>query len=131
MGLDGLVRWSDRAAFFLRAIETRDTASVGTPEWLVAQFLKSNGIDPESATFLLRAQVPTRLDELAAVAMTTLVLCGQDDRDNGCGADLAKSLVDARFTEVPGNHMTAPITLEFAETIRDFLIEEISGGTGS
>lgn len=122
MGLDGIVRSNERAAFFLRAIALGDNATVGTPEWLAAQFLKSNGIDREAASCLLRSQVQTRAEDLAAIAMPTLVLCGRDDRDNGSGADLAKALADARFAEVPGNHMTAPTTREFALAIRDFLL---------
>lgn len=123
MGLDGLVHSDERTAFFLRAIALRDTVRPGTPEWLAAQFLKGNGVDPESASCLLRAQVETRLEDLASVAMPTLVLCGQDDRDNGSGADLAKALADSRFVEVPGNHMTVPTNRNLALAIRDFLME--------
>lgn len=124
MGLEGIVRSNDRVAFFLRAIETRDSARPGTPEWLAGQFLKSNGVDPDSASLLLRSLVQTQVEDLAALTMRTLVLCGEDDRDNGLGAELAGVLPDARFTAVPGTHMTAPTTREFAEAIRDFLMEQ-------
>lgn len=124
MGLAGIVQSNQRAAFFLRAIELRDTAAPGTPEWLAAQFLKSTGIDPEAASCLLRSQVQTRPEDLAAIAMRTLVLCGEADRDNGSGADLARSLPDASYVEVPGSHLTVPTTREFAVALRDFLLEQ-------
>lgn len=125
MGLEGIVHSGARVEFFLRAIATRDSAKPGTPEWLAGQFLKSTGVDPEAASHLLRSLVQTKVEELAAITMPTLVLCGEDDRDNGSGAELAKLLRDGRFVEVPGNHMTAPTTRDFAQAIRDFLNEPL------
>jgi len=121
MGLEGIVRSEERTRFFLRAIETRASAAPGSPEWLAGQFMKSNGIDPEAAAHLLRSQVPTRLEELSAISMPTLVVLGADDRDNGSGLELAQALPNARYVAVPGNHMTAVTRHELASTIGDFL----------
>lgn len=127
MGLAGIVRSNDRMDFFLRAIETRETSKPGTPEWLAAQFMKSTGVDTVAAAHLLRTLRQTRQEELAAITMPVLVLCGEDDRDNGSGAELAAVLPDARLAEVPGNHMSAPTTTEFAFAIRDFLLQSLPG----
>lgn len=123
MGLDGIVRSDERSEFFLRTIEQRETARAGSPEWLVAQFMRTNGVDAEGAAHVLRSQVQTRREELAAITMPTLVVAGADDRDNGSGEELAAVLPDARFASVPGNHLGAVTAPEFARTIRDFLLE--------
>lgn len=122
MGLGGIVHSDDRTAFFLRVIEQRDTAKAGTPEWLVAQFLRTNGVDAEGAAHVLRSQVQTRREDLAVITMPTLVVCGEDDRDNGSGEELAGVLPRARFASVPGNHLGAVTAPEFAREIRDFLV---------
>jgi pimeloyl-ACP methyl ester carboxylesterase len=121
MGLEGIVHSEQRTQFFLRAIETRHQAAPGSPEWLAGQFMKSNGIDPEAAAHLLRSQVQTRIEELSAISMPTMVSCGADDRDNGSGLELAQALPNARYVAVPGNHMTAVTRPEFASAIVEFL----------
>jgi pimeloyl-ACP methyl ester carboxylesterase len=46
-------------------------------------------------------------DELGRVTMTTLVVCGEEDRDNGSAQKLADILPEARYVEVPGPHMSS------------------------
>ena len=45
----------------------------------------------------------------------------EDDDDNGSGEPLAQTLPRARFTSVPGNHMSAVVKPELGEAIADFL----------
>jgi pimeloyl-ACP methyl ester carboxylesterase len=53
--------------------------------------------------------------------MPTLVLQGADDHDNGSAEDLANLLADARYVEVPGNHMSTVTKPDFGRAIADFL----------
>jgi hypothetical protein len=53
--------------------------------------------------------------------MPTLVVSGIEDQDNGPAEDLARLLPDARFVEVPGNHMNAVTKPELGRAIADFL----------
>jgi pimeloyl-ACP methyl ester carboxylesterase len=128
MGLDGVLHSDDRTAWFLRVIETRDSARPGTREWMAAQFLKTTRTDGDAVAHVLRSQVQTTRDELAALTMPALVVSGSDDRDNGSAADLAAALPDARHVSIPGNHMSAVTGTELGGAIRDFLREDPSPG---
>lgn len=121
MGLQGIVGSTLRSEFFLRAIAMRDTAERGTPEWAAAQFMKSTRTDPEAVAHVLRVQRQTEAPQLADLAMPTLVVCGAEDQDNGSAADLAAALPNARYVEIPGNHMSAVTRPELGHAIRDFL----------
>jgi pimeloyl-ACP methyl ester carboxylesterase len=125
MGLDGVLHSDDRTAWFLRVIETRDSARPGTREWMAAQFLKTTRTDAEAVAHVIRSQVQTSRDELAALTMPALVVCGSDDRDNGSAADLAAALPDARYVVIPGNHMSAVTGHDLGRAIRDFLREQV------
>jgi pimeloyl-ACP methyl ester carboxylesterase len=39
--------------------------------------------------------------------MPTLVVCGEEDRDNGSAQELADMLPEATYVEVPGTHMSS------------------------
>jgi pimeloyl-ACP methyl ester carboxylesterase len=70
---------------------------------------------------LLGSFVDSSEEELRAIAMPTLVLQGSEDDDNGSAEDLARLLPDARYVEVPGNHMSAVIKPDLGRAIADFL----------
>jgi pimeloyl-ACP methyl ester carboxylesterase len=53
--------------------------------------------------------------------MPTLVLSGAEDQDNGSSEELARLLPDARYVEVPGNHMSAVTRPDLGRAIADFL----------
>ncbi len=129
MGLGGILRFEDRSAFFLNVIEQQKKFDPGTPEWLVAQFMRSTGVDPRGAAHVLRSQAAIRREDLGAITMPTLVVCGEDDRDTGSGAELAEALPNARYAAVPGNHLGAVTTPELAREIRDFLVQPDPVGT--
>lgn len=121
MGLQGILGANRRFEFFLKVIANRDTAVRGTDEWMATQFMKTTGTDPEAAAHVLRAQVPTTLEDLAQIDIPTLVVCGDEDHDNGSAADLAAVLPQATLREIPGNHMSAVTKPELGQAIRDFL----------
>ncbi len=121
MGLDGVLSSDDRTAWFLRVIAMRDSVRPGTREWMAAQFMKTTRVDAEAVAHVLRSQVQTTRDELGAISMPSLVVSGRDDRDNGSAADLAAALPDARYVEIPGNHMSAVTGKDLAGAMRSFL----------
>jgi hypothetical protein len=53
--------------------------------------------------------------------MPTLVLSGEQDRDNGSAADLTTALPNASLNLVPGTHMSSVTEPLFGEAIADFV----------
>ena len=122
-GLDVLSNWRRRSTFFTEAIEQFDTAPRGNPHWLAIQFMRTMKVDREAARLLLQSMDdhadPSAV--LAAFTMPTLVVCGDEDDDNGSGADLAAALPNARFEEIPGTHMSSVTKPELGDAIARFL----------
>jgi len=121
MGLQGLQGWARRKRFFLEAIDKFETSSRGDPHWMAIQFMKTMKVDREAATHLLNSFTDCEEGWLDAFTMPTLVVVGDEDRDNGSGGDLAEALPDAMFREVPGTHMSSVTKSEFGEAIAQFL----------
>lgn len=121
-GLEGLRHWERRKNFFLEAIELFDSVPRGDPHWLSIQFMKSQKIDRVSAALLLQSFADAFLDWLKAFSMPTLVVCGDQDDDNGSAEELAAMLPNAEFREVPGTHMSSVTKPEFGEAIARFLV---------
>jgi pimeloyl-ACP methyl ester carboxylesterase len=121
MGLAGLLRTGRRSDHFRRILTGLGTHERGSPEWLAEAFLKTTGGDPDALLPLLGSFVDTSEAELRAIGMPTLVLSGAEDQDNGSSEDLARLLPDARYVEVPGNHMSAVTRPDLGRAIVDFL----------
>lgn len=122
MGLEGLAGWSNRQAFFTRAIDTFGEAKHGDDTFMAQQFMKSMKVDRVAARHLLGTFADTAPGELAAVTMPTAVICGDDDRDNGDPVALAAALPVARHVVIPGTHMSCVTKPELGRAIRDFLV---------
>jgi len=122
MGLAGLLHTGRRADHFKSILTNLGEHPRGSPKWLAEAFLKTTGGDPQALLPLLDSFVDTSEAELRAIATTTLVLQGAEDDDNGSAEDFAALLPDARFVEVPGNHMSAVTKPELGRAIVDFLI---------
>lgn len=122
MGTAGLGEWGRRSAFFKRVIDEFDTIPRGDPAWMSVQFLKSQQVDRTAARLLLDTMSDLDLSRLAEVAVPTLVVCGDEDQDNGSAADLAARLPDATFVEVPGTHMGSVTRPELGEAIAEWLV---------
>ncbi|MGB3165711.1 MAG: alpha/beta fold hydrolase [Alteraurantiacibacter sp.] len=122
MGLEGLTNWRERTAFFIDMIDRFDDIRHGDPAFIAKSFMRSQGIDPVAARLLLTEGVDeVGTDGLHAIDMPTLVLIGEDDRDNGSPEKLAEALSDARVQTVPGNHMSSVMKPELGRAIVDFL----------
>jgi pimeloyl-ACP methyl ester carboxylesterase len=120
-GLEGLRHWQRRKDFFLDAIRLFDTVKRGDPHWISIQFMKSQGIDRVAAASLLESFQDASVEWLDAFTMPTLVVCGDQDHDNGSGEELANVLSHGIFHEIPGTHLSSVTRPEFGDVIASFL----------
>ena len=120
-GLEGLRNWKRRKTFFLDAIALFDTVKRGDPHWLSIQFMKSQRVDRVAAAHLLESFEDAFMTWLEAFTMPTLVVCGDQDDDNGSAEELANVLPNAIFEEVPGTHMSSVTKPQLGEAIANFL----------
>ena len=123
MGTAGLGEWSKRSAHFLRVIDEFENIPRGDPAYFSMQFLKSQGVDRVAARLLLQTLPDMDLADLQRVATPTLVVCGDEDRDNGSAQELADLLPDATYAEVPGTHMSSVTKPELGRAIAGWLAE--------
>jgi len=120
-GLEGLRNWKRRKTFFVDAIAMFDQVQRGDPHWLSIQFMKSQKVDRVAAAQLLESFEDAFMSWLEAFTMPTLVVCGDQDDDNGSAEELANVLPNAIFEEVPGTHMSSVTKPELGEAIATFL----------
>ncbi len=121
MGLSGLTTVGPRGAWFVRMIEAMGTWQRGSAEWAAETFLRQAGLNPAAMTLLLKAQVDTPAEALAAIDVPVGVVCGAGDRDNGSAEELASALPQGCYLEVPGNHMSAVTKPELAAAMLEAL----------
>jgi pimeloyl-ACP methyl ester carboxylesterase len=121
MGLRGMLETGRRSDHFRKVLTGIGTHERGSNEWMAEAFLKTTGGDPEALLPLLGSFVDSTEPELLGIGIPTLVVSGIEDQDNGPAEDLARLLPDARFVEVPGNHMNAVTRPELGLAIADFL----------
>ncbi len=120
MGLQGLLGMAVRAEHFRKVLTNLGTHERGSPAWLAEAFLKTTKGDPEALLALLGSFVDTSDAELDRITMPTVIVVGDEDRDNGSGEALAERLADARYVEVPGGHMSSVTKPELGLAIADF-----------
>jgi pimeloyl-ACP methyl ester carboxylesterase len=123
-GLDVLTNWERRSHFYVHAIDLFSEVKRGDPHWLAIQFMKTMKIDREAARLLLGTMRDreSRDDLAEAFSMPTLVVCGDQDDDNGSAVELANALPNAEYAEIPGTHMSSVTQPELGEAIARFLI---------
>lgn len=121
MGLEGLAGWNRRSAFFIDAIDRFDEVKRGDPAFMAVSFMKTMKVDRVAARLLLNAVDDTREEELARITMPTMVLCGDNDSDNGSAPRLAELLPDAEFVEIPGTHMSSVAEGAMGDALVEFL----------
>lgn len=122
-GKDVLTNWGQRCRFFVDAIDRYDSARRGDPHWLSIQFMRTMKVDLEAARHLLQGlgNHPEPQQALASFTMPTLVVCGDEDDENGSARDLARALPNARYQEIPGTHMSSVTKPQLGEAIAAFL----------
>lgn len=121
MGLEGLTDTRRRVAHFRKILTGLGQHPKGSPEWMAEAFLKSTGADPAALLLVLETFVDTPIETIRAQARPSAVVAGAEDGDNGSAPALADALPDARYLEVPGNHMSAVTKPELGRAIAGFL----------
>ena len=121
MGLDGLAGWGRRREFFTDAIDRFDEVKQGDKHYFAVQFMKSTKVDRVAARLVLGSNLDTQPEALAALTMPTLVVCGEQDQDNGSAEKLANILADASLRIIPGTHMSSVTFPDLGIAMRDFL----------
>ena len=121
MGVDGLSEWEKRAAFFTRVIDEFDAIPKDDPAYFSMQFLKSQKVDRVAARLLLETMEDLPLSDLAKITCPTLVVCGDEDRDNGSAQEMAEMLPDATYAEVPGTHMSSVTKPDLGRAMAEWL----------
>jgi pimeloyl-ACP methyl ester carboxylesterase len=121
MGLEGLAGWERRSAFFIDAIDRFDSVKHGDPAFMAVAFMKTQKVDRVAARLLLQSVGDNQPGELGRVTMPTLVVCGEDDRDNGSPQALVEALPDARLELIPGTHMSSVTEPALGKAIVRFL----------
>lgn len=122
MGLESLSNWDRRAAFFVDAIDRFGAIKRDDPAFFAVQFMKTMHIDRVAARLLLTRGVDDPdLAGLVKLTMPTLVVCGEQDRDNGSPQALAATLPDATLKLIPGTHMSSVTEPALGAAIVGFL----------
>ncbi len=86
-------------------------------------YAKTSGADTLVMSLLQKFQPVTTQKQLKKVKKPVLVIAGDEDKDNGNAADLAKLFPNATLSIVKGNHNNTAATPAFAESIVKFLKE--------
>lgn len=121
MGLRGLVRTLDKGGYYKNVLTNLGTFERGTSEWMTEAFLKTTKGDPVAMLNILNTFVDTPEDVIARFQQPTEIICGADDQDNGIAQELAETLPNGRYVEIPGNHMNAVTRKELGQAMVDFL----------
>lgn len=121
MGLEGLTNAERRGDHFRHILTHLGEHERGTPAWFAEAFLKTTGGDPVALLGVIDTFVSTPRETVAGFAQPAVVVNGADDHDNGSAPDLAAVLPNARYVEVPGNHMSSVVKPELGQAIADFL----------
>ncbi|MFD1143498.1 alpha/beta fold hydrolase [Larkinella insperata] len=82
---------------------------------------KTRGLDTLSLGFQQQAQPSTSPAELSKARIPVLIICGEQDEDNGRAGDLAKLIPTATLKTVPGNHNNTSGSDGFAREVLAFL----------
>lgn len=122
MGLEGLAGWTGRGAFFIDAIDRFDAVKHGDPAFPAVSFMKTMKVDRVAARMLLQTFADTPPEALAAITMPTLIVNGDQDRDNGDPAALTARLPNAFQAIVPGTHMSCVTKPDLGLATREFLL---------
>ena len=121
MGLTGLTDTAGRGGHFRNILTNLGTFKQGSPEWLAEAFLKTSKGDPVALLHILDTFVDTPVEALARITQRTLVLCGEEDFDNGSAAEVAHVIPHAVLVETPGGHMSAVIKPDLGDALAAFL----------
>lgn len=88
------------------------------------EFAKELDVNFKIMGYLQDNQPETTIAELNNIEVETLVICGDDDLDNGNPKELQEQLPNSKLSLVSGDHMSTAFSMDFAESIIEFLNEK-------
>ncbi|HET9825348.1 MAG TPA: alpha/beta fold hydrolase, partial [Chitinophagaceae bacterium] len=83
--------------------------------------IATSGLDRLALAYQQKEQPSTSKEELSKIRQRVLILCGDQDEDNGKAQDLQQLIPGSELVIVPGNHGSAAGTREFASASLSFL----------
>ena len=122
-GLDAILHTAGRGGQYRKVLSGFGTHQPGSPEQRMEDWVRAGGGDPVALLRILDTFVNTTDEELAAVKVPVLVLTGAEDGHNATARALAEALPNGRYTELPGDHVTAMTSPEFEKALTGFLAE--------
>jgi pimeloyl-ACP methyl ester carboxylesterase len=123
MGASGVIGSAKRAAYFADIITNGERSAFPQAAKVVAVMIERAQLKAQAMMHVLKSQVQTPAEALAAIDTPILVVSGAEDNDNGSAEELAALLPNARATRTPGNHLSAVNAPELAQAIVGFLRE--------
>jgi pimeloyl-ACP methyl ester carboxylesterase len=121
MGLDGLLHTSRRVDHFRHVLTNLGSFQPGSAGYNVQAFLKSTKGDSVALLNILNSFTDTPEEVIRGLDLPVLVLCGEEDDDNGSAPELAAALPRGTLVEVPGGHMSAVVKPELGQALADWL----------
>lgn len=109
-------QWPRRIMFY-KALSGEDVPELSP----MLKYVKEQGLDQQALAYMQKAQPSTSKQELAAIKIPVLVICGDKDSDNGSARDLTTLIPGAIFKTVPGVHNDAYHGKEFSDEVISFL----------
>ncbi len=121
MGESGIVEAGDRAALFEDAIRNGEAAADPRSGGLIQALMAQQGLKAEAMLGVLASFAPTTPEDIAAITVSTLVVSGDRDFDNGSPKALADLLPNGKVEIVNGDHITAVVDPSLTAAITRFL----------
>jgi len=88
----------------------------------MVNYVKKSGLDQQVLAWLQKEQPSTSKEELGAVTQPVLVICGDQDTDNGSADQLVKLFKHGIRVSVPGDHGSASRSPEFSARVISFFM---------
>lgn len=85
------------------------------------KYIAGKGLNPLVLACQQKEQPSTSKEELSKLKQQVLIICGNQDTDNGKGSELQLLIPNSKYVEITGNHNSSAYTSEFADKIMAFL----------
>jgi len=122
-GLDAVAHASQRGDNYRRILTSFGTFAPGSEEQALENWITARGGDPAALVRVLDTQVDTPPEELARVAVPTLIITGASDGHDASAEALARALAAGRYLQVPGSHYSAVEKPQFEAAMAGFLAD--------
>ncbi|HVZ57763.1 MAG TPA: alpha/beta hydrolase [Chitinophagaceae bacterium] len=112
-------QWPRRLQFYraLRGDSVPELASM-------VRYVDEQHLDRQALACQQQEQPSTSREELARIRVPVLLVCGDQDTDNGSARELAALIPGSLFRQTPGVHNTANGTPEFSREVITFLAKK-------